>query len=74
MLKAWIRAEKKYLDTHPNCKAKQKFGDAYGLAFHDLFCTSYGDYLAKIAPPLFDEYQLDTKKYLEEYFGIDLTV
>lgn len=44
MLKAWIRAGKKYLDSHPQCKAKEKFKDAYHLAIHDLFFDSYQDF------------------------------
>lgn len=74
MLKAWIRAGKKYLDSHPDSAAKKKFENAYNLAYHNIFCRTYGEYLDSLAPPLFSEYQLNTKKYLEEYFGIDLTV
>jgi len=73
MLKAWIKAEKKYLDTHPNSRAKEKFGTAYDMAFHDLFTKSYDDYIGKVHGLLPDA-DIDPKKYLEEYFGIDLTL
>lgn len=45
MLRSWIAREKKYLDTHPGCNARQKFGDAYGLAFNNLFCNSYEQFV-----------------------------
>lgn len=38
MLRAWIKVLEKYLLTHPHCGAFSKFGDAYNLAFHNLFC------------------------------------
>ena len=72
MLKQWIQRGKKYIDTHPESGAAKKFGNAYNMAYHNLFCHSYAEYLDKIAPPLFSEYQLVTKDYLEDYFGIDL--
>lgn len=74
MLKAWIKAGKKYLDTHPNVRANEKFETACNLAYHNLFCDSYEDYCLKVVyEPLFPEHKLDTKKYLEEYFNIDLS-
>lgn len=72
MLKQWIWRGKKYLDNHPSCSAVKKFGSAYNLAYHNLFCHSYAEYLDRLAPPLFAEYQFDAKKYLEEYFEINL--
>lgn len=45
MLKAWIQREKKYLDTHPQSGAKKKFGDEYGMAFSNLFCSSYEEFI-----------------------------
>ena len=71
LLKALIKAGKKFLDTHPNCSALTKFGNAYNLVFNDLFCDSYDDYLMKMSTDLFGE-QLDTKKFLEDYFNIEL--
>ena len=48
-----------------------KFGDAYRLTFNNLFCDSYGDFIIKTQPNLFGE-EFDAKKYLEEYFNINL--
>ena len=72
MLKAWIRRGKKYLETHPNSGAKRKFKDEYNLAFHNLFCDSYEEYEIRVTGGLFPENALNTKEYLENYFGIDL--
>ena len=73
MLKAWIRAGKKYLDTHPNSSAKKKFGDAYGMAFHNLFTHSYEEYVG-LTDGLLPDANIDPKTYMEEYFGIELTL
>lgn len=51
MLKAWVRAGQKYLDSHPQSRAVQKFGNAYNMAYHNLFCRSYAEYLDALAPP-----------------------
>ena len=51
MLKAWIQRGKKYLDNHPDSSAVKKFGTAYNMAYHNLFCHSYQEYLDKLAPP-----------------------
>lgn len=71
MLRALIKSAQKFLDTHPNCSSLRKFGNAYNLVFNDLFCDSYDDYITKTSVDLWGG-QLDTKNFLEEYFGIDL--
>lgn len=70
LLRAWIMSGKKYLDSHPASSAVKKFGNAYNMAYHNLFCDSYQQYLDKLSKPLFPEYQLVPKDYLEESFGI----
>ena len=47
-LKQLIKSAQKWLDTHPNVKSHQKFGNAYDLVFHNLFCDNYEDYKLKI--------------------------
>lgn len=74
MLKAWIRSGQRYLDTHPYSSAARRFGNAYNLAYHNIFCHTLEEYENKMDAGLFPELALDTKKYLEDYFGIDLTV
>lgn len=49
--------------------SKRKFGTIYDLFFHNVFCTSYAEYLEK-KYTLFDE--LDCKKFLEDFFKVDL--
>ena len=71
LLKALIRAEKKFLDTHPNSASRAKFSDAYNMVFNDLFCDSYEEYLTNMQPDLWGG-QLDTRKFLSDYFNIDL--
>lgn len=71
LLKRLIKSVQKWLDAHPNVKSHQKFGNAYNLVFHNLFCDNYEDYKLKIKDNLFNN-DLDTKKFLEDYFKIDL--
>lgn len=72
LLKAVIRAEQDYLDTHQNCRAKAKMGDAYGVVFNNLFCDSYEQFVTRVRPSLFPETAINPKQYLENYFGISL--
>lgn len=44
MLLAWLRAGKKYLDSHPSVKSNIKFGTVYNLAVHNLFFDTYEEY------------------------------
>ena len=74
MLKHWIRAEKKYIENHPNSNAKRKFLNEYGIAYHDLFNKSYEEFLTQTTGGLFPETAIDPKKFLEDYFKIDLTI
>lgn len=70
MVSAYIRAGKKWFDTHPNTSSRKKFGTIYDLFFHNVFCKSYKDYRYKTDGGLFE--RLDCKKFLEEHFKINL--
>lgn len=70
-LRRLIECEKIFLKDRPESKTMTKFGDAYRLTFNNLFCDSYGDFIIKTQPNLFGE-EFDAKKYLEEYFNINL--
>ena len=70
MLRQLIKSVKVFIYTHPN--ASSKFGNAYNLVFHNLFCNSYEDFQQKITGGMFPETAIDTKKYLEDYFKIEL--
>lgn len=74
LLKEWIKAGKKYIDTHPESGAAKKFGNAYNMAYHDLFTHSYEEYQTHVTGGLFPENALDTKAFLEDYFKIDLNL
>ena len=73
MLRQMIIREKKYLESHPQTGAARKFGNTYNMAFHNLFCRSWDEYAAR-TQGLFPDANIDTKRYLEDYFGIDLTI
>lgn len=59
---------------HPRSTSVAKFGNAYGLVFHNLFCKSYAEFENLISGGLFPEIAIDAKKFLEDYFKIDLTL
>lgn len=44
------------------------------MMFHNLFFDSYESYKSTVTGGLFPETAVDAKKYLEEYFKIDLTL
>lgn len=57
--------------THTHTHSRTKFQNAYNLFFHNVFCDSYYDYIYKTTG-LFGN--LDTKKFMEDYFNVDLTI
>lgn len=67
MLKARIKAHQKYLETHPNSKTLEYFGNSYNATFFQMFCNNLSEYRLKMSTDLFGE-QLDTKQFLEDYF------
>lgn len=75
MLKAWLRAGQKYFDTHPGVGVHRKFGNVYNLMVHHLFFDTYEGYEKVFGGgQLFSDEVPDAKKFLEDYFGIDLTL
>jgi len=73
-LKRLIRCVQIFIDTHPHTNSVKRFGNAYNLVFHNIFCNSYAEYQSRVGGGLFPEMAIDTKKFLEEYFKIDLTI
>jgi hypothetical protein len=49
-------------------------GGIYGKMYCDLFYEKYNKYMEQLNDNLFPEMRIDPKQYLEEYFGIDLTL
>lgn len=71
MLKARIRAHKKFLETHPNSKNLEYFGNSYNATFFQMFCNNLSEYRLKMSTDLWGN-SLDTKQFLEDYFKIEL--
>lgn len=71
LLKARIKAHSRFIESHPNSKTKQYFGNSYNATFFQLFCTNLEEYREKMSPDLWGG-QLDTKAFLEGYFGVEL--
>lgn len=75
LLKQIIKHLQFYIDTHPNSVCNRKFrSSAYDTIFQDLFCTSFEEYDILVTGGMFPETAIDSKKYLENYFKIDLTI
>ena len=75
-VKQLIIAKQKHFDTHSYTKGYAAFnGNAYDYVFFDLFCGNYKKYKDMTGGGIFgDETAIDAKAYLEDYFGIDLTL
>lgn len=73
MLKAWISAGKKFLQSNPASSSRKKFGDAYHLAYHNLFTDSYSRYEQIFGGGQLFDNQYDVKSFLENYFKVDLS-
>lgn len=73
MLKALCKHAQVYLDTHKNTKAYAGFqGNAYNLVFKRLFCKTIFEYDTIVTGGILPDSAIDTKKYMEEYFNIEL--
>lgn len=73
LLKQWIRAGQKWWDNHPNASSRQTFANVYELMVHNLFYRTYEDFRNAVDGGLFgDENKIDCKKYLEDYFKVEL--
>ena len=70
-LKAYLRAGKKWWDSHPNVASVRNFRTVYDLFVHNVFFDSYADFRRGVGlDGLFEP--VDCKKFLEDYFGIEL--
>lgn len=75
LFKQIVKAQQTYFDTHTHTNGYKKFdGNAYNLIFHTLFTDSYEQYRNLITGGMFPETAIDAKKFLEDYFKIDLTL
>ena len=72
LLKAVIKAETDYLNSHPDVRARAIMGDAYGVIFNNLFCDSREEFESRVHPDLFPEIAIDPREYMSNYFGVEL--
>lgn len=73
MVRFYIRAIKKYLQTHSTGRTTQLFSNPYDLFASQVFCAGQRQFLNKFGvTPLFAEDAADTKSFLEQQFGVKL--
>lgn len=71
LLREIIKAKQRFYDTHPNAGATFCH-NVYNSFYYQFFCDSMHDYYTALTGGLFPEMAVDTKKALEEHFGIEL--
>lgn len=71
MFRNILRAKQRFYDTHPNV-GKGFDRNVYNSFFFQFFCKNMEDYHAKVSGGLLPENAIDTKSFLEDYFGIEL--
>ena len=69
MVRFYIKAGQKYMDTHQNSKIHNKFENAIEMFYYNVFCDSDDDWL--LAKSGFFG-KPDFKKFLEDYFDVKL--
>lgn len=67
LVKAWCRAGKRWMSTHPKAKSIKKFGNVYRLFVHNVFFKSYDHFMAVVDGICG---HVDCKQFLEDYFKI----
>lgn len=75
-LKQYLRSYQKYLDNHTGTDwYKRISGSAINATFYYLFCRSDSEYQEIVGDAqLFPYEKVNPKRYMEEYFNIDLTL
>lgn len=71
MVKALVKAGKRYRELHPHHKTVQIYADEYEYFYRNYCCNSQEDF-DKVSNGLFG--RPDYKQMLEDFFGIDLTI
>ena len=74
MVRFYIKAAQKYFDTHPKSKIYKLFnGNVYDLFTSQVFCDGERQFKEKFKDtPLFGNDAIDTKRFLEQEFNIEL--
>ena len=73
MVRFWCRYGQRYLDTHPDVKVHEHFTDVYEWFVCNLFCRSIEEFRARFIDCGLFGGRVDCKRYLEDYFGVDLS-
>jgi len=75
ILKLYLRGGAEFLKNKPEGVMAQKFdADPYKLLLSHIFYENYEKYKTDLTGGLFPETAIDPKQYMEDYFGIDLTL
>lgn len=75
MLKLYLRGGQRWFRDKPWLKQAQEYkGDVYEYLFCELFFDTSAVYRSYCESPLFPDSRVDAKRYMEGYFGIDLTL
>jgi len=71
LVKAWLRAGEKWWNSHPDTASHRKFRTIYELFVSDVFFDSYDKAMLAINGGMFED-MIDCRKFLEQYFNIEL--
>ena len=69
LVRTYIKAVRKYMETHPDSELSRKYGNEYAYFYRNLYCTSEEEF-NNINGGLFGK--PDFKAFLENYFNIKL--
>lgn len=70
LVKAWLRAGRKWWVAHPNASCRKKYKDIYELFVDDLHFDSYEKFREAVDGGMFEG--IDCKSYIEQEFNITL--
>lgn len=71
MLRFYVHAAEKYLQTHPNSKIGKIFNNPYDWLTSQIFCDGERQFRQQFGPTMFDD-GIDCKQFLEQQFNIKL--
>jgi hypothetical protein len=73
MVRFYINAGRKFLQTHPDCKIAKLFSNPYDWFTSQVFCDGERQFRQQFgASPIFGNDAIDTKQFLEQQFNIKL--
>lgn len=72
MVKLYIRAAQKFLDTHPDSKIFEYVVDAYEYFVLNVYCKSVNDFMRSVKGENIFGTKIDCKEFLQQQFNIKL--